>query len=120
MYADDHQIYYTGRDQSSVTSQLRDSAHTATKWYDSNLLAGNLKKYRTMNIGYSRDHDSAEHTICVNNEEIKTVETLKLLGVTIDSKLNFTDHISSICKVSQRIGVLVRLGNLIRTKLMLS
>ena len=34
----------------------------------------------------------------MNNEEIKTVENLKLLGVTIDSKLNFTDHISSICK----------------------
>ena len=57
------------------------------------------------------------HTICVNNEEIKTVDNLKLLGVTIDSKLNFTDHISSIFKkASQRIGVLMRLGNLIPTK----
>ena len=35
----------------------------------------------------------------------------------IDSKLNFTDHISSICKkASQRIGVLMRLRNLIPTK----
>ena len=31
MYADDHQIYHTGRDQSSVTSKLRDSTRTATK-----------------------------------------------------------------------------------------
>ena len=31
MYADDHQIYHTGRDQSSVTSKLRDNARTATK-----------------------------------------------------------------------------------------
>ena len=49
--------------------------------------AGNLKKYQTMNNGYSQDQDSAEHATCVNNEEIKAVETLKLLGVTIDSKL---------------------------------
>ena len=61
---------------------------------NSNLLAGNLKKYQTMNIGYiSQDINSAAHAICVNNEEIKTVENLKLLGGTIDSKLNFTDHI---------------------------
>ena len=52
MYADDHQIYHTGCNQPSVTSKLRDSARTATKWYDYNLLAGNLKKYQTMNIGF--------------------------------------------------------------------
>ena len=53
----------------------------------------------------------------MNNEEIKTVDNLKLLGVRIDSKLNFTDHISSICKkASQRIGVLMKLRNLIPTK----
>ena len=72
---------------SSFATALRDSARTATKWYDHNLLAGNLKKYQTMNIGYSQDY-SAAHAICVNNEEIKTVESLNLLGVTIDSKLN--------------------------------
>ena len=120
MYADDHQIYHTGRDQSSVTSKLRDSASTATKWYHSNVLAGNLKKYQTMNIGYSQDNNNAAHAIWTNEEEIKTVDNLKLLGVTIDSKLNFTDHISSICKKSsQRIGVLMRLRNLIPTKLVL-
>ena len=53
----------------------------------------------------------------MNNEEIKTVDTLKLLGVRIDSKLDFTDHISSICKkASQRVGVLMKLRNLIPTK----
>ena len=53
----------------------------------------------------------------MNNEEIKTVESLNLLGATIGWKLNFTEKISSICKkASQRIGVLMRLGNLIPTK----
>ena len=40
-----------------------------------------------------------------------------LLGVIIDSKLNFSDHISSICKkASQRIGVLMGLRNWIPSK----
>ena len=57
------------------------------------------------------------NAIYVNNEEIKKTEKIKLLGVTIDSKLNFSDHISLISKkASQRIGVLMRLRNLIPTK----
>ena len=34
----------------------------------------------------------------INNEDIETAETLKLLGVTIDSRLNFSEHVNSACK----------------------
>ena len=70
-----------------------------------------------MNIGYSQAINSVAPALCVNNEEIKNRENLWLLGVTIDSKFNFTDHISTICKkASQRIGVLMQHRNLIPTK----
>ena len=47
----------------------------------------------------------------------RQIPLIKLLGVTIDSKLNFSEHVSSTCKMaSQRIGVLMRLRNLIPTK----
>ena len=36
-------------------------------------------------------------------------DSLKLLGVTINSKLNFSEHINMICKIArQKIGVLMR------------
>ena len=39
---------------------------------------------------------------------------MKLLGVQIDEKLNFISHISELCtRASQKVGVLVRLSNLI-------
>ena len=107
MFADDHQIYHIASDQSSVSSKLKDAC-AATKWYDSNLLAGNLKKYQTMNIGYGQEINSAAPALCLNNEEIKNVENLRLLGVIIDSKFNFTDRISTISKkAGQRIGMLM-------------
>ena len=97
-------IYHIGSYQSSVSSKLSDSARAATKWYDFNLLAGNLKKYQTMNIGNSQAVNSSAPAIRVNNEEIKNVENLRLLGVT------FTEDISTICKkASQRIGVLMQI-----------
>jgi len=57
MYADDHQIYHSGHDLVEVTSKLSESADQATKWYESNLLAGNLKKYQTLNIGCNKTTD---------------------------------------------------------------
>ena len=44
-------------------------------------------------------------------------DNLELLGVTIDCGLNFNLHISNVCKkASQRIGVIMRLRNLIPTE----
>ena len=41
---------------------------------------------------------------------------MKLLGVTLDKDLNFSEHVSSICKTtSKRIAVLMRLRKLIPT-----
>ena len=111
MYADDHQIFHVGYDSREVISKLRESAETATKWYESNLLMGNLEKYQTMNIGRS-----TVDTLSLNGKEIRTAEELQLLGVTIDSQMDFNNHISALCKrASQKIGVLMRLRNLIPT-----
>ena len=111
MYADDHQIFHVGYDSSEVISKLRESAETATKWYESNLLMGNLEKYQMMNIGRS-----TVDTLSINGKEIRTAEELQLLGVTIDSQMDFNNHISALCKrASQKIGVLMRLRNLIPT-----
>ena len=60
--------------------------------------------------------------IRLNNHDIGITDSLKLLGVTIDFKLNFSGNENMICKIAgQKIGVLMRLRNLIPTnaKLML-
>ena len=87
------QIYHAGADQAAVTFQLKDSANLATTWYDSNLLAGNLKKYQVLNLGFIQNDSS----ICVDDVEIETKDNSKLLGVVLDSKLNFSEYIISIC-----------------------
>ena len=64
MYVDDHQIHHSGHDLEEVISQLSVSADQATKWYESNLLAENrVKKYQTLNIGYSNKTDSSASAV---------------------------------------------------------
>ena len=56
-------------------------------------------------------------SITVNGKDIMESDNLELLGVTIDCSLNFNLHISNVCKkASQRIGVIMRLRNLIPTE----
>ena len=79
------------------------------------LLQGNLDKYQTMNIR-NKLATKEKTSIFVKGKTVRESESLKLLGVTIDCRLNFNDHINSVCrKASQRIGVIMRLRNLIPT-----
>ena len=58
----------------------------------------------------------------IGNDDIRKTEQMKLLGVYIDENLNFAGHISELCmRASQKVGMLVRLQNLIlcNAKLML-
>ena len=81
-----------------------------------NLLQGNLQKYQMMTTRKKRARNE-QTSITVKSEIITESENLQLLGVTIDRRLNFNEHINSVCmEASQRISVLMRrLRNLIPT-----
>ena len=115
MYADDHQIYEAGKDLANVKSSLSRNAEKASKWCEDNVLKGNYSKYKTMVMQNKREITNP--TMSIQGSEIESTGKLNLLGVTIDSKLNFNHHINNVCKkASQRIGVLMRLKNLIPTE----
>ena len=58
-----------------------------------------------------------EIEVKVNEIEIEQASSMKLLGVSIDDKSNFTEHIKNVCaKASQKVGVIFRLCNFISTK----
>ena len=59
-------------------------------------------------------HHSKGILINVEDEIIECSSSVKLLGVTIDNKLNFDEHVSKLCKkASQKIHALARISNCI-------
>jgi len=121
MYADDHQTYDVGRDLANLYFTVKSSlsscrnAERAYKWYEDNMLKGNCRNSKTMAMQNKRE--ITYPTMSIQGSEIESTEKLNLLGVTIDSKLNCSHHINKVCKkASQRIGVLMRLKNLITTE----
>ena len=62
----------------------------------------------------NKNEDSQSINVKIDEQVIKSSPDLKLLGVTLDDELSFSTHISDICKkASKKVGVLVRLRNMI-------
>ena len=50
-------------------------------------------------------------TITIGNSSIETSNTIELLGIIIDNKLNFNDHISNLLKKgNQKLPALARIS----------
>ena len=115
MYADDHQLYVKGCSVDCVKQLLTNGGHTISKWYKDNFLKGNYDKYNLMLLGRkNKNEDSPSINVKIDEQVIKSSLDLKLLGVTLDDELSFSAHISDICKkASKKVGVLVRLRNMI-------
>ena len=115
MYADDYQLYVKGYSVDCVEQLLTNGGHTISKWYKDNFLKGNYDKYNLMLLGRkNKNEDSQSINVKIDKQVIKSSPDLKLLGVTLDDELSFSTHISDICKkASKKVGVLVRLRNMI-------
>ena len=79
------------------------------QWFHENHMTLNPGKCHYMIIG-SKD---LSHMIMLNNNEITSSSEEKLLGILLDTKLNFESHIGSLGrKADQKINILARLKNL--------
>ena len=77
----------------------------------------NPKKFQAMLVSKRKNNTSEDFTISINDINIKPNDSVKLLGITLDNKLNFEKHISSICKsASCQLNALFRLKHFLGFK----
>ena len=58
-------------------------------------MVANPEKFQLMFLGLK---DDPKLCIDINGNVVQMTDSVKLLGFTIDSKLNFKQHVQSICK----------------------
>ena len=69
----------------------------------------NLENFKAFVIEKKRTNYTNEK-IQISNKDIQIVPLVKLLRITIDDRLNFNEHISSICKTAaNQLNILVKL-----------
>ena len=94
-FADDNTIFTCGEILDEVTKCITNDTRMAMKWFKLNEMVANLDKFQLIFFGLKEDH---ELSIEINGDVMKMSDTVKLLGVTIDSKLRFNEHVKIICQ----------------------
>ena len=107
-FADDNTPYICGKSTEEVIQNLLNDANLLMKWFDDTGLKLNEGKCKLLILG-SRNKDVS---IQIGNETIRNTKSDKLLGITIDSKLTFNEHVKNLCqKASQKLHALARIAN---------
>jgi len=108
LYADDTNIIFSSPDKDKIQSNISDALNKLNKWFTNNNLKMNIEKTQIVNFLY-RLPQTPELTICYDTEVIKSATSASFLGVTIDSRLDWKQHIDEICKNMARFCYALRL-----------
>ena len=106
-YADDNTPYSAKNNMNEVILELQYSGEVLFSWLKNNCMKANADK----------SHLLLSQTEQINTqiygEDIINTKCEKLLGVKVDSKLRFDDHVESLCKkANQKLSALTRLSTL--------
>ena len=103
-YADDNTPYTTGNSIEEVLQKLENAAKTLFQWFRDNQMKANPDKCHFL---FSSNR---EVSLSIENQIIKNSKFEKLLGIKLDSKLNFNSHIHNICqKAGPKLNAISRI-----------
>ena len=123
MFADDTDITATGQTVQERQTNLNNNLEKVHHWFLANRLTLSYNKTEYMIIGSRQKilNIQEEPLISIGNETIKKISKCKTLGVIIDDKLLWKDHINEIsAKVSKGLGIMKRIKTFVTQSVMQS
>lgn len=96
LYADDAAIWTSGRRINSLTTKIIDSLNILNNYYKKNRIK--INETKTSAIVFSKGRLLDNVRLQTANATIKTENTIKYLGVLLDRKLDFNQHIQDKIK----------------------
>ena len=104
-YADDTTPYHCSDSTESVIEMLEIAATELFQWFQNNNLKANADKCHLLLS------TSETKQMQINDTNIDSCKVKKLLGILIDNKLRFDQHVSSLCiKAGQKLHALSRIA----------
>lgn len=107
-YADDMALVGRLKDEETLSKYFT-QVDLLNEWFKSSFLQLNVGKTKEMIFGGKSDVCSPK-VVRICDKEVELVETFKYLGVSIDNKLTFSDHVHAVyTKAQQRLFLLRKL-----------
>ena len=109
-YADDNTPYAIESSVKELLEVLKNETETLLKWFHWNEMKSNNDKCHLFVLNQKDD------TIRIGTKEVTGCTSVKLLGVTIDNKLNFEEHVTKLCKkANQKLHAFARISKYLCT-----
>ena len=114
LFADDAVLILNHDNLKSLEKKFNAEVKKLHQWFVSNKLTLNLKKTKFMLFSKKKlkKNNEKKFKININKYSIKQVSEMKYLGVIMDNKLNWHNHIQYICtKVAKAAGIIFKIRN---------
>ena len=120
LFADDTTMIFESSSPTELVSSCNSGLQHFYSWCCANRLSVNVDKTNVMlfsNIHLASDLSN----ISLNNTQIQYASSVRFLGVEIDNKLKFNNHINSISnKISKNAGVLYKLRQFVPQNILIT
>ena len=99
-FADNNTIYTANKNIEVLIKLLERESKSAIDWFKMNDMIVNPDKFQAMIL--HPDKKESKFQLNINDSIISSEDSVTLLGIEIDSKLNFKNHVSKICRKASR------------------
>ena len=114
LFADDTTIYGTASNYDELVRKINSDLARLSEWFKANKLTLNVEKSYGCIFGMNQKH---ENDFLIDGKTIEISNTVKYLGVYVDSHLTWLPHINFIAnKISQTIGALSKVRHCLNQK----
>ena len=122
IFADDTNFFVSGNNESEINNILNIELSKIYRWFSCNKLMINLEKTCYMIFKpKNKIIDENKLQLYMHTFRLRKVTQTKFLGVIIDERLTWKEHINDICcKLSKSVGALYRLKQFIPKQILLT
>ena len=101
-YADDNTITCFSKSLSNLKTTLENEIAEAINWLKQMNMLVNPKKFQILFLLRKKELITSDMSLNINSNNRISSNWVKLLGIKIDSRLNFKPHVSDLCKFAAR------------------
>ena len=110
-FADDNSSSAAAKTVTELKNTLQSESKVIINWFKNNKMMVNSENLRAIILDKQK-HDYSNESIKSDNKAVETVSSVRLLGIQLDDKLNFSLRGSNICKsAANQLSALIRLNN---------
>ena len=97
-FADDNILHSCGERLTEIKENLISDTKSILNWFRLISLKANPGKFQFIILGDKSHH---KHILKINLIKVEASDDVLLLGITIDKKLSFKQHIENLCRKAQ-------------------